>query len=271
MTAVDETVHGALIQAPSVALRAQSGRAEPSKGLRRSSGGDRFYCRKPLAARTMVALAATLAHHLQRPRNVSCAHSRPGESNHSVSVVRAAARTVLMKDCIVVSSVSAECTAHSVSPPLDRSCHRSAPPSPEEESPGLSMQRAARSKASDPRANWGESLEPADGVARPRTKRGLSAPVHPPRHAPRPGRGRPRSLGRASGLQPRRDQARPAPEWGSASTAALGRPGRRSEGLQRGARDRRSRGGRPGGLERRGGADQGDVASRRSLHPCVAC
>ena len=75
------------------------------------------------------------------------------------------------------------------------------------------------------------------------------------------------ALAEQPGLQPRRDQARPAPEWGSTSTAALGRPARRSDGLQRGARDRRPRGGGPGGLERRGGADQGDVASRRSPHP----
>ena len=89
----------------------------------------------------------------------------------------------------------------------------------------------------DPRADRGEPFEPADGLARDRAKRGLSAPVRSPRHAPCPGRARPRSLGRASGLQTRRAQARTDPPWGGASGAARYQPAFRSEGLQRGAGD----------------------------------
>lgn len=39
-----------------------------------------------------------------------------------------------------------------------------------------------------PRADQGEPLQPSDGLVRHRVERGLSAPVHPPRDAPRAGR-----------------------------------------------------------------------------------
>ena len=38
---------------------------------RRTVAAGRLHCREPSAARTMIALSPTLAHQLQRPRNLS--------------------------------------------------------------------------------------------------------------------------------------------------------------------------------------------------------